>query len=172
MDRWSGLRGQVADAGALPFEDASFDAVCAFHMLYHLPDPARGVAEIARVLKPGGMALVATNGRGNLEQLFALERGVFGPVPADGSVEAFGLETGEPILRAAFGEVELRLYPDKLTVTGAEDIHAYLTSSPPGLTATPAQDMALRAAITKAFAAGGGVLTVEKRVGLFLCRRP
>lgn len=171
LDRWDGVRGQVADAGALPFEDASFDAVCAFHMLYHLPDPARGVAEIARVLKPGGVALIATNGRGNLGRLLDLEREVFGPVSADISVEAFGLETGEPILREAFAQVELRLYPDPLKVTDPADVHAYLTSSPPGQTATVAQDAALRAAITAAFAAEGGTLTLEKRVGVFLCRR-
>ncbi len=44
----------VGDACALPFEDATFDAVVATAVLGETPDPARAVAEIARVLRPGG----------------------------------------------------------------------------------------------------------------------
>jgi 2-polyprenyl-6-hydroxyphenyl methylase/3-demethylubiquinone-9 3-methyltransferase len=44
----------LGDAELLPFPDASFDAVCAMDFLEHVEAPARVVAEIARVLKPGG----------------------------------------------------------------------------------------------------------------------
>ncbi len=37
---FASVTGQQADASALPFEDGSFDAVIAMHMLYHLPDPS------------------------------------------------------------------------------------------------------------------------------------
>jgi ubiquinone/menaquinone biosynthesis C-methylase UbiE len=43
-----------ADAQALPFRDASFDAVIANHMLYHVPDISRSLGEVRRVLKPSG----------------------------------------------------------------------------------------------------------------------
>ena len=36
------VRGHEADATALPFDDGSFDAVIAMHMLYHVKDPAKG----------------------------------------------------------------------------------------------------------------------------------
>jgi ubiquinone/menaquinone biosynthesis C-methylase UbiE len=72
------VAGEVADASALPFHEASFDAVLASHMLYHLPDPRDGVAEIARVLRPEGTAIVATNGMANMRELFDLRRRVFG----------------------------------------------------------------------------------------------
>ncbi len=43
-----------ADVGALPFADATFDLVVSFTGLHCFPDPAGAVAELARVLKPGG----------------------------------------------------------------------------------------------------------------------
>lgn len=46
-----------ADATALPFEDESFDAVHVHRVLMYVPDPARAVAEVLRVLRPGGRAL-------------------------------------------------------------------------------------------------------------------
>jgi ubiquinone/menaquinone biosynthesis C-methylase UbiE len=45
---------QVADAEAMPFADASFDTVVISNSLHHIPDPHKGLAEAARVLKPGG----------------------------------------------------------------------------------------------------------------------
>jgi ubiquinone/menaquinone biosynthesis C-methylase UbiE len=48
-------RVQPADATDLPFEDASFDAVVSFIMLHHVIDWERALAEIARVLRPGGV---------------------------------------------------------------------------------------------------------------------
>ncbi len=47
-----------ADSCRLPFADASFDTVFVRGLLHHLPDPEQGVREVARVLKPGGTALV------------------------------------------------------------------------------------------------------------------
>lgn len=49
----------VADARALPFRPAAFDAVVAAFSLNHLEDPATALREAARVVRPGG-AVVAT----------------------------------------------------------------------------------------------------------------
>ena len=43
-----------ADAQDLPFEDGRFDAVTCNFGIMHVPDQAKALAEIARVLKPGG----------------------------------------------------------------------------------------------------------------------
>lgn len=47
---------QNGDAMALPFPDASFDLVVCRHLLQAVPDAARVLAEIKRVLRPGGRA--------------------------------------------------------------------------------------------------------------------
>jgi ubiquinone/menaquinone biosynthesis C-methylase UbiE len=53
------VRFEVADVCALPFDDASFDAVFSHAVLQHLPDPLAAVREMRRVLAPGGIAALA-----------------------------------------------------------------------------------------------------------------
>jgi SAM-dependent methyltransferase len=43
----------------LPFEAESFDLVMCIQAFYYVPDPVHGVAEIGRVLRPGGTAIIA-----------------------------------------------------------------------------------------------------------------
>ena len=47
-----------ADAEALPFEDGAFTAALCTTSLHHYPRPERAMAEIARVLAPGGRVVV------------------------------------------------------------------------------------------------------------------
>lgn len=49
---------QQGDAMALPFADSRFDAAVMALVIFFVPEPAKGVAELARVTKPGG--LIAT----------------------------------------------------------------------------------------------------------------
>lgn len=49
----------VADAETLPFPSASFDAVTLNSVLHHLPNTATFLGEARRVIKPGGLLLVA-----------------------------------------------------------------------------------------------------------------
>lgn len=56
------LRGQVplvaADAAGLPFQTGSFDVVVSSSSFHYWPDPGAGLAELARVLRPGGRLVV------------------------------------------------------------------------------------------------------------------
>ena len=60
---------EVVDAQAIPFDAASFDAVIAVHMLYHVPDQHRALREVRRVLKPEGLFYASTNGRTHMQEI-------------------------------------------------------------------------------------------------------
>ncbi len=55
------LEFHVAVAEQLPFPDASFDRVVSIESAYYWPDPAAGLREIARVLRPSGSAWILIN---------------------------------------------------------------------------------------------------------------
>ena len=121
-----GVDARLADVQDLPFADASFDLVAALWMLYHVPDLDRGLAEIRRVLRPGGRLLAVTNGDGHVADL----RSEAGGSPL---VTAFSSENGEESLRRHFDAVrreDLRtraVFPDHASAV------AYLASSDEGL---------------------------------------
>jgi len=50
----------AADLSQLPFADQSFDCITCGYVLEHLPDPRAGLAELARVMVPGGRMLLLT----------------------------------------------------------------------------------------------------------------
>jgi SAM-dependent methyltransferase len=54
---------RVADAEKLPFADASFDLVYSWGVLHHTPDTPAALAEVRRVLAPGGVARIMLYGR-------------------------------------------------------------------------------------------------------------
>jgi SAM-dependent methyltransferase len=52
------VRFEVGDIAALPLPDREFDGVVSTLSLHHWPEPTHGLAEIHRVLKPGGEARI------------------------------------------------------------------------------------------------------------------
>lgn len=55
-----------SDVNTLPFADHSFDSVISAHMLEHLPNPAQGLREMVRVLRPGAPLILAVTQSGLL----------------------------------------------------------------------------------------------------------
>jgi ubiquinone/menaquinone biosynthesis C-methylase UbiE len=98
LARQNGVAAEVADVQDLPFPDAGFDVVVAAWMLYHVPDLSKGIAELARVLRPGGRLVAMTN---SVRQLIEL-RELVGSGP---STISFSRESGEELLSASFARV-------------------------------------------------------------------
>jgi len=126
LTRERGVPAQLMDVQHLLPADDSYDVVVANWMLYHVPELDRGLAEIRRVLRPGGTLVAVTNGD---EHVADLRRAAGG----DAVVTHFSSENGEAALRRHFatvGRVDLRpraVFPDHATA------QAYLDSSDEGL---------------------------------------
>jgi SAM-dependent methyltransferase len=118
----------VTDVQELPFADASFDAVIANHMLFHVEDRPRALGEIARVLRPGGLLRATSIGLDHLRRLRELV-----PPRAGGqwekTRERFMIEQVPEELAPFFVDVELELFPDDgLEVTELEPLLDFVRS--------------------------------------------
>ncbi len=93
---------QVADAEALPFDDASFDAVLSTFGVMFAPDHARAAREMARVCRPGGrIGLANWTPEGFVGQLFKVLGRHVPPPPGVQSPSLWGVESH---LRQLFGD--------------------------------------------------------------------
>ena len=124
----------ATDVQALPFPTASFDVVLAMHMLYHVPDRARGLAEIRRVLRPGGCALVLTNSESHFRELddalFAAAVATVGTahVRSRTSITLFKSESAAGELEVVFPNVTAHAFAAELFVDDVEPVSAYARS--------------------------------------------
>jgi SAM-dependent methyltransferase len=148
------------DAQALPFEAALFDVVLAMHMLYHVPDRAVAIAELRRVLRPGGVALVVTNSATHLRKLEDL---LIGP---NRSFIAFTTEGGAVELEAVFSHVALHEFVSELVIDDAAPVVAYARSMS-GFIADREGEFEDR---VRRVIEQDGALRIRTAVGCFVCR--
>lgn len=168
-DRYEEAEFRIADAQALPFDDAAFDVVIANHMLYHVPDVDATLREVDRVLRPGGRLFASTVGRRHLHAITELVRRFDPATSYDTGSPAtrFGLENGASILARHFGNVQLHIYEDALRVTEPGLLVAYVASMMPAdREFTPAQWEAFYDFVAAEMARDGS-LYVEKAQGMF-----
>lgn len=136
---YENIEYKVLDIEKISYEDDSFDVVIANMMLYHVPNIEKGLAEVRRVLKNGGIFYCATYGEhGIIEYLSKIlsEYGV-----EDSINKNFTLQNGDKILRTTFSEVEKIEYIDSLAVTNIDDMveYIYSLSSMTSLNSVPKQ---------------------------------
>lgn len=117
-----GLVAEVGDVQDLASPDATFDVVVAMWMLYHLPDLDRGLAEIRRVLRPGGTLVAVTNGDEHVADLRRDAGG--GPVRT-----TFSSENGEESLHRHFANVTREDLRPRAVFADHASAVAYLESS-------------------------------------------
>jgi len=119
------------NANAIPIEDNEFDAVIANHLLFYTADWESGIAEMARVLKPGGKLYASTTGQNHLREMaelvsdFDSEADFWGIQPA----EPFYLENGSDEITKHFNQVETRRFPDRLEIDEADALVDFVLST-------------------------------------------
>jgi ubiquinone/menaquinone biosynthesis C-methylase UbiE len=124
-----GFKFEKMDAQSIAYGDKMFDVVIANHMLYHVPDRAKTLAEIKRVLKDDGRLIAATVGAGHMQEMYQfLKRVNINPRP-DMFVNPFTLENGLEQLQNAFSQVKKLHYVDNLQVTEMDPLIGYIRSS-------------------------------------------
>jgi SAM-dependent methyltransferase len=131
------------DATTLPFPAATFDAVTALYMLYHMPEPERAVAEARRVLRPGGLFIAAAPSRHDSPELRGL-------VPPE-SPATFDAEIAPDLLGRYFPSVEVETWDGPyVTLPDAEALRRYLVGRMVDPTlAAAARSLSFPLAITK-----------------------
>jgi SAM-dependent methyltransferase len=131
----------VGDAQTLPLPDAGFDVVMARHMLYHVPDIDRALAEAARVLRPGGALLVMTNSAHTMPEYRHIVRMAVARFPSlaprKRPESRFSLENAAALVQAHFDGVAIHTLPGTLRFPTAAPFVDYVASSralliPPG----------------------------------------
>lgn len=122
LARSRGVDARVGDVQELPFVDTEFDLVVAAWVLFHVPDLDRGLAEIARVLAPGGTLIAVTNSEHHLAEArthagISMVRRM-----------TFSRENGEATLRRHFAHVEQMDIDGSLTFTDGDTVRWYVRS--------------------------------------------
>ncbi len=102
LERHAMERGDITN---LRFEDCSADYFVCFHVLEHIPDEARALREIHRVLRPGGYAVLQVPIDWDAERTVEYD----GPNPRDvGHVRRHGRDFGDRVARAGFDVTPVR----------------------------------------------------------------
>jgi ubiquinone/menaquinone biosynthesis C-methylase UbiE len=165
-----GVQVVVGDVVRLPVRAAGVDVVLAMHMLYHASDPAAAVAELRRVLRPGGTAVVSTLAEHHLDGLREL---------VDDALAGSGLRWGRNRLRfdpaalqTSFEHVERHELDAEVVVDDVAPVTAYVESTadfydPPGGWAPVVAHV--EEAVT-ARLARDGVFRIRTGVDVYVCR--
>ena len=122
LTRARGIDAREGDVQDLPFGDEAFDVVAALWMLYHVPDVDRAIAEVRRVLRPGGLFVAVTNGDNHLADLRREAGG-------EAVVTGFSSQNGEEQLRRHFADVQRSELRPRAVFADSSVAEAYLRSS-------------------------------------------
>ncbi len=165
-----------ADARRLPFADGSIDRVLCSGVLYHLRDARPALAAMRRVLKPGGRAVITTNGADTMRRLSDLhaEAGEEIGFRASFAAPAFSMDDTS-LLEEIFPSVERHVLEGALLFPTAEPALAfYATGRVDFINPRPDdgshREPLLRAMTEKieAIIRNDGVFRVPKSVGWFV----
>ena len=166
------FRFEAIDATAVGGGGERFDCVLANHMLYHVADRPRALAEIHRVLRPGGRLFASTLSGDTMLEVGALVRNATDRVKFRQMRQSrcFGLENGAGQLAPFFYRIERRLFEDALEITETAQLIAYLESM---ILDEPFREDELAAVgeLVQQEINQAGVFRVRKSAGVFVATR-
>jgi SAM-dependent methyltransferase len=181
LDLSAGMQPDVVgDVQALPLADASVGGALAIHMLYHVPNIPRAVRELRRVIEPGGVLVVSTNGRKDKLEL--------GRLIADtaGDLTGANIEVPDPdgrftpddvaVLQESFDSVTVDVQERETLVPEVEPVVAFVDSmrtwTQPLLPPDVLWEMFLTAVRARVAAevAAHGAWRLGNQVGILTCR--
>lgn len=170
----------VADAQALPLRAGGADVALSMHMLYHVPDVDRAIAQLRRVVRPGGLVVVGTNGPGHTAEIKAVLARACAQVAA---IEAdqgwdtrrFAPKVARTRLARVFDTVEVHEFGDALRVSDPDLVRGYLASWPPAAVGLREGEVwqrivAVAGELIEAHLAEHASFTITSRVAVLLCR--
>lgn len=162
------------DAAALPFSTGSADVALAMHMLYHVPDRARALEELRRVVQPGGRVLLVLNGSAHLAELRALVREALvdtGRAASAAAAESIDLDGGEKLASERF-TVERYDSRAQLVVPEVAPVLAYVRSMNFIQSSMPEEDSLLRLVESRVSEqiAAEGAFRITTAAGCLVCR--
>ena len=170
------------DAMALPFAHGSFDAAVMALVVFFIPEPARGVAEMARVVRPGGLAAAyiwdVVSGGGPSEAIIIEMKGMgFTPLRAPKAETStpeglHALWTG-----AGFADIETRVVRTRRTFDDFEDYWSTTIAAPnlaPMLTTMASADVTrLKSRVRERVPVeANGRVAIEAHANAIVGRRP
>jgi ubiquinone/menaquinone biosynthesis C-methylase UbiE len=134
--RLDNVRVQQGDGQALPYEPSTFDAAFSMFGLMFFPDRARGFAELHRVLKPNGVAVVSSwlpiEESSLMRLMFGAVRAIDPSRPAP-QYDPASLENPELFRQelegAGFADVKVQSREHEINSTSAQDLWARMARS-------------------------------------------
>jgi SAM-dependent methyltransferase len=159
----------TADVCDLQFDDASFDMVTANYMLYHARSQSQALAEISRVLKPGGRLYAATNSINHITEFLDLQE----KFAIDDSQQenvglahaAFTLENGEAMIEEHFSSVDI-VWDNSICEATDPQIVIDFAMSMDAIIDEPSLEEAVKAEI-----ASKGHFAVTRSSGVFIAQK-
>jgi ubiquinone/menaquinone biosynthesis C-methylase UbiE len=122
-----------ADFHQLPLREHTFDAVTAAFCLYHAADPREPLAELARILKPGGVLATATKSIDSYRELDSViaQAGLASVRTTMGSLYAsFSTENAVRLLSEGFEVLDVEEHRHEFTFTSGDHLSRYLATVP------------------------------------------
>ena len=157
---------QVLDIQNIPFEDKKFDIIIANHMLYHVPNISKALAEVKRVLKNDGTFYATTIGKNHMREIMEIYKKYEQKVKFSYSNElSFLLDSGKDILSRYFTKIKQKRYSDTLEVADINSIMNYIVS----YNEVPKEILDEIQQIIENEIKEKGVFKIEKDSGIYIC---